>query len=186
LKDLPKLTLLDVMHEVADASIRVIELGHVNLSRYFGPHTTKRNIEKIIESLQSDRIAEMRLGVEFFRQAHETWLQDTHLIKRCEKDLNLKLAEAWDVFPHWALLIMSSDSDWETARRDDYFNQALKEISDAQQRLLHPATRRQPITYEELAEIDSAMKALSMALARFHPDDYQEFFDPSERQLIEA
>ena len=156
-----RLTQADLIEELAVVALLALDRGEVCLDHYRMPHSATRIKNKIREGLCSDRPAQKVIGLEFFRQAHESWAVAEGLVTRD------KLADYWEVWCEWNLLILSPTSDLGVMRQHPEYASAFERLPHEQKEWLDlDRGPRRPLNQGHMAAIEKALSDLDDVL--FH------------------
>ncbi len=163
-----------LLAELTRAALLALDRGEVCFIHYRGQHSTDRRIKKIRESLASKNISHQKIGLEFFRQAHEAWAVEQGYTTR-DNDAQ---SQYWQIWREWNLLVLSPNSELHSMQEHDEFLTAFERLPHEQQEWLDLTCPRQPTT-------DDHMSALIRALADLDALLYHRALDDAEEELLE-
>ncbi|MCC7543677.1 hypothetical protein IT415_03150 [bacterium] len=164
-----QLTQADLIDELAVVALLALDRDELNFDHYRRIHSNDLMKNKIREALLSDRTPQKVIGLEFFRQAHEAWVVAEGLVMREE------LADYWEVWCEWALLILGPTSEFSTTRQHPEYASAFERLPHEQQEWLdldRGQGSRRPLNQVHMAAILKALRDLDDVL--FHRSELSE------------
>ncbi|MEI7818644.1 MAG: hypothetical protein WCI47_00845 [bacterium] len=161
METLPKISYEDQLREIATAA-----LGLIARDEFYFPHLRRgqsfsrdRNIKSITTSLSSVESGTVRIGLEFFRQAHESWAVTQQFITPNDQ------IEFWDVWCEWALLVAGPNSQLASLRDEPHYEDSFVRLPDEMRHWLEALTPRQPFNYEQLDLVVTALNRLERLIS---------------------